>query len=110
MDCYLKHFEKLCVGLKLLWKKNLTKTLVVRAHRFLRNFLEETKLLYGDRFLTVKFHSLLHATCSALDFGQLGQFSCIHAENINGHLTCQLFVTHNFVTQLVNRFTTFYDS
>lgn len=105
MDRYLKHFEKLCIGLKLLWKKNLTKTLAIRSYRFLKDFVEETKQLYGDRFCTIKFHSLLHGTCSALDFGELGQFSCIYGENINGFLTRQLFGTHSFETQLVNRFT-----
>jgi hypothetical protein len=107
LDCYLKHFEKLCFGLKLLWKKNLTKSLAVRANRFLREFVKETKQLYGNRFLTIKFHSLLHATCSVLDFGPLGQISCIQAENVNGFLTRQLFGTRNFITQLINRFTVF---
>lgn len=33
------------------------------------------------------------------------EISCIEGENINGHVTRQLFSTHNFATQIINRFT-----
>jgi hypothetical protein len=95
------------MGLKLLWKKNLTKTEAIRAHRFLKGFVKDTKRLYGSNYLTIKFHSLLHTTCAILDFGRLAEFSCIHAENVNGFLSRQVFGTHNFLKQLIDRFTVF---
>ena len=102
---YLLNFKKLCLGLKLLWKPNLTFEIAMRAHRYIVDFLREAKQLYGCKLLTIKFHSLLHATTNVLDYGPLREFSCMHGEHLNGSLIRQLFGTHNFLNQVVNRFT-----
>jgi hypothetical protein len=75
---YYHNFLKLSTGMRLLYKRNLTSTLAIRAKRYLDEFFSEAKNLYGPEYFTLKVHSIKHAVMNCLDFGPMPEISTSH--------------------------------
>ena len=51
------------------------------AMRLLIHFVENSKVLYGDSFVSYNVHSLIHLADDCLELGPVDLFSCFEFEN-----------------------------
>jgi hypothetical protein len=58
--------------------------------------------LYGDKFLPLNMHSLMHLPKCVEDLGPLWVYSCFPFENVNGHLMELFHGTQNVEQQILN--------
>lgn len=99
---YYKHFLKLHAAITILCREDLQHR-IDDADAMLREFVAESKVLYGPEFVVYNVHNLLHLANDCRKFGKLDNFSAFQYEN-------ELHVIKNMVKgrskplqELVNR-------
>jgi hypothetical protein len=73
-----------------------------KSKQLLSYFVHMFPSLYGDRFLTLNMHSLLHLPDCVEDLGPLWIYSCFPFENVNGHLMELFHGTQNVELQILS--------
>lgn len=99
-DDYYNHLLLFIEAMKILYKPENSFDQIKRAHKLLTNFVIQTSLLYGNRFVTLKMHSLLHICFSVLLFGNVHYWSAKKYEDCNGILNRSIFGTNKLMEQV----------
>jgi len=84
---YYDHLQLLTKGLRLLFSNCITPEDLATAEDCFVEFLLLFSELYGNEFLTLNFHHLLHLTDVVKRHGPLWSFSCFPFESYNKILT-----------------------
>ena len=86
---YHNHFAVFCHAIYILNSSSISLCSLKRAKKLLRYFYFTFTFptLYGERYLTLNMHQLLHLTDSVKYLGPLHTFSCFDHEHSNGLLT-----------------------
>lgn len=101
-DEYYKHFMELSVAISILISDEHKNKITV-AEKLLKNFVQNSKRLYGDEFLIYNIHNLIHLTNDVKRFGILDKFSAFVFENHLGQLIKLIKKGNQTLQQLVNR-------
>ena len=99
---YLYHFCAFVNGMFLLNQSSISTTDLANAERLLRYFVFMLPTLYGERFVTLNAHSLLHLPQLVLDLGPLWSYSCFAFEGANGELLKMFHGTQFIDLQIAN--------
>lgn len=76
-----QHFMKLCVGICILMNENLVTKYGHDADNMLREFVSDSRAIYGDKFVVYNVHSLVHLYDSAKRYRSLENCSAYSFEN-----------------------------
>ena len=99
---YLYHYCALLEGIYLLNQSSISEDDVVKSERLLNYFVFMFPCLYGERYMTINMHSLLHLPDMVRKIGPLWSTSCFPFESANGDLL-KLFHGTQFVDiQIIN--------
>lgn len=94
----------LAIGMRLISKRNNTRSTVIQAHYYFQKVVEDCFSLYGKSIYTMKLHSILHLVMTTFDMGPAGELSCKRGEDANGILRKNLFGNTKFLNLLISRF------
>jgi len=83
---YYDHFLYLSRGIYLLLSETISTEDLCESKRCLQTFCFLTKELYGEKYMTINFHLLLHTVDSVHQLGPLWTSSCFSFEDYNGEL------------------------
>ncbi|XP_034235713.1 uncharacterized protein LOC117642039 isoform X2 [Thrips palmi] len=83
---YLNHWSLLVRGIVILMQNSVSKSDVVHARRFLRQFNVEIDTLYGPEHVTFSTHLLTHLGTSTINFAQPWTHSAFVFESFNGEI------------------------
>ena len=82
-DSHLQHFLLFSTAMRLLLTKNQSPNMRT-CEGLLNKFIEQSKVLYGNSFISYNVHSLLHIPDDYLKFGPVDNVSCFKFENYLG--------------------------
>ena len=99
---YLYHYAAFVEGIYLLCTDSISFEDIDNAQRMLNYFVYMLGPLYGDRYLTLNAHSLLHLPQTVKEIGPLWCHSCFPFENANGDLLKMFHGTQFVDIQIVN--------
>lgn len=99
---YMYHYMALVESLSILCSNSINACDLERSERCLKYFVFMFKDLYGEKFLTLNIHLLLHLTMSVKILGPLWAFSCFPFENANGEILKLFHGTQFIDVQIVN--------
>ena len=99
---YFLHYASFVEGIYLLSSDCVTKDDLGRSKTLLSYFVHMFSSMYGERYLTLNMHSLLHLPECVEDLGPLWVYSCFPYENANGLLTKLFHGTQNFELQIIS--------
>lgn len=99
---YYNHFLLLSEAIFILLMESVTRAQIDHAEKLLWNFCSQMGGLYGERYLTINLHLLVHLADSVRTLGPLWTHSCFHFEDKNGHLLRLIHGTQNIPGQMVN--------
>lgn len=77
----LKHFRLFHCAIYIFSSRELCKTLCGYASQLIKIFVDEIPKLYGEKFVVMNVHSLLHLYLDVLKYGALDGFSAFSFEN-----------------------------
>ena len=83
---HLYHYSALVEAVYLLCTDSISIQDLEMSHKLLCFFVHMFESLYGERYLTLNMHSLLHLAETVKDIGPLWSHSCFPFENANGEL------------------------
>lgn len=98
---YLLHFACFVEGIFLLCTDSVTSTDIEKSSKLLSYFVHMFPSLYGERYITLNMHSLLHLPQCVTELGPLWVYSCFPFENINGTLMELFHGTQNVELQIM---------
>ena len=101
-DAYFMHYATFVEGIYLLCTDCVLPKQLQKSKQLLSYFVHMFPSLYGDRFLTLNRHSLLHLPDCIEDLGPLWVYSCFPFENVNGHLMELFHGTQNVELQILS--------
>jgi hypothetical protein len=101
-DAYFMHYATFVEGIYLLCTDCVLPKQLQKSKQLLSYFVHMFPSLYGDRFLTLNMHSLLHLPDCVEDLGPLWIYSCFPFENVNGHLMELFHGTQNVELQILS--------
>ena len=99
---YLYHYATLVEAVYLLSKESISDVDLIKADRLLSYFVMMMGNLYGERYLTINVHSLLHLCDTVRDLGPLWANSCFPFEDANGSLLKLFHGTQYVDLQIMN--------
>ncbi|XP_075724117.1 uncharacterized protein LOC142766540 [Rhipicephalus microplus] len=85
-DVYLHHLSLLISAIYILLSESITQEQVDVAEQLLVKFVDEQKVLYGERFCSFNVHQLTHIADSVRNWGPLWAASAFMFEDRNGQL------------------------
>ncbi|XP_063425300.1 uncharacterized protein LOC134708578 [Mytilus trossulus] len=98
---YFMHFACYVQGIYLLSSDSISPVDLQKSQSLLSYFVHMFPSLYGERYVTLNMHSLLHLTQCVKDLGPLWVYSCFPFENINGVLMELFHGTQNIELQIM---------
>lgn len=104
-NAYYHHFLYLNKGIYLLLSSSISQKDLDDSAKCLQSFCVLTRELYGERFMTINFHLLLHTVESVRHLGPLWSSSCFSFEDYNRHLINSFHGTQHIHTQILNAVT-----
>lgn len=99
-DVYLKHFSLLVEATYLLLSTGITAADLNKANILLHAFLKNAQLLYGQNFMGLNVHNLVHLVAMVKMWGPLWAWSCFPFESFNGELKKTIHGTGNVCRQI----------
>lgn len=99
---YFLHYASFVQGIYLLSSDSIAPEDLQKSKLLLSYFVHMFSSLYGERYLTLNMHSLLHLPECVEDLGPLWVYSCFPYENANGLLTQLFHGTQNFELQILS--------
>lgn len=102
-----EHFLTLHVAARILSSEQLCASVehLNYAEQLLKHFVQTTKILYGNYFLSHNIHNLLHITDDVRRFGCLDNFSNFSSENYLQYLKKLLRKPGDVLSQIIRRIT-----
>lgn len=101
-DKFYDHFLYLSRGIYLLLSESITTEDLCESERCLQTFCFLTEELYGERYMTINFHLLLHTVESVRQLGPLWSSSCFSFEDYNGELGGYFHGTQHVHSQILS--------
>ena len=101
-DCYYLHFAALVEALNYLCGDNISFESVDKSERLIKYFVMMFSTLYGERYMTLNVHQLLHLPDCVRNIGPLWAYSCFSFENANGELNRLFHGTQNIELQILS--------
>ena len=99
---FLYHYAAFVEGIFLLSCDSISPDDLLQSDKLLRYFVFMFRDLYGERYLTLNCHSLLHLPSVVYDLGPLWAHSCFPFEDANGELLKMFHGTQYIDIQIVN--------
>lgn len=99
-DLYLKHFSTLVEATYLLLGEGVSNEDLERAELLLTVFVKSSERLYGQNFMGLNVHSLLHVVTCVKNWGPLWAWSCFCFESFNGEIKKSIHGTGNVCKQI----------
>ena len=89
------HLELLTKALNILFSANISKLDLLTAEDYLIKFLHDFDDVYGDEYLTLNFHYLIHLADMVRNHGPLWTMTCFPFESYNKIFTSFIHGTNN---------------
>lgn len=99
---YFYHYCALIDAIFLLNQASISEADIEQSERLLNYFVFMMPVLYGERYLTLNVHSLLHLPKTVKQLGPLWSFSCFSFESANGELLKLFHGTQYIDIQIMN--------
>ena len=99
---YLYHYCALVEGVYLLNQSSISEADIAHSERLLNYFVFMMPVLYGERYMTINLHSLLHLPLMAKELGPLWSNSCFPFESANGEILKLFHGTQYIDIQILN--------
>jgi hypothetical protein len=99
---YFAHFCLLAKAIYTLSKEGITENELYMTETALSLFVENFSVLYGERYMTLNVHQLLHLTDCVRHTGPLYVNNCFIFEDLNGFIVKQIHGTQGVETQLTD--------
>lgn len=97
------HFITLHVAITILVSEKYCNTFLNYAEKLLYHFVEVTKIIYDQHYLSHNVHNLLHLVDDVRKFGPLDSFSNFGSENFLQYLKNLLKNSHRPLQQIIKR-------
>lgn len=101
-ESYFLHYAAFVEAVFLLCGSSIHPEGISRAQSLLLYFVMTFSSLYGERYLTLNIHQLVHLPECVLQLGPLWAYSCFHFESANGDLTKLFHGTQNVELQILS--------
>ncbi|XP_046332208.1 uncharacterized protein LOC124115320 [Haliotis rufescens] len=101
---YFYHYTCFVEAITLLSMDSISEADVKNGQVLLDYFVYMFADLYGERYLTLNVHSLLHLPSTVQNLGPLWVHSCFPFENLNGNLMSMFHGTQHVDLQIMNAF------
>lgn len=99
---YFVHYAAFVQGIYLLCTECITRQDLIKSNQLLSYFVHMFSSLYGERYLTLNMHSLIHLPQCVEDLGPLWVYSCFPFEDANGTLLELFHGTQNVEMQIIS--------
>lgn len=99
---FLYHYCALLEAIFLLNQSSISAEDIVKSERLLNYFVYIFPCLYGERYMTINMHSLLHLPDMVCKIGPLWATSCFPFESANGELLKLFHGTQFIDIQIIN--------
>ena len=96
------HYAAFVEGIYLLCTECVTQNDLRKSYQLLGYFVHMFPSLYGERYLTLNMHSLIHLPQCVADLGPLWVYSCFPFEDANGTLLELFHGTQNVEMQIIS--------
>ncbi|XP_033730842.1 uncharacterized protein LOC117320344 [Pecten maximus] len=100
LDVYLTHYSLLVEATQTLLGEGITEDDLQRSDLLLHHFVKSADTLYGDNFLGLNVHNLLHIVPCVRKWGPLWAWSCFCFESFNGEIKKNIHGTGNVCRQI----------
>lgn len=104
-SAYLYHYMTLVKSIFILCSDSIGESDLKHAEQLLYYFVAMLNTLYGERYMTLNVHSLLHLPEVVRDLGPLWAHSCFAFEDANGYLKKFFHGTQHVDLQIANAVT-----
>ncbi len=101
---YYQHFALFAIAVRLLVSESISKTDLEKARLYLDLFCKKHGEYYGDRYMGINIHSLLHLSSTVEELGPLWAYSCFSFEGFNGILMKQIHGTQGIGLQCMRTY------
>lgn len=98
---YFIHYAAFVEAISLLCGNSISEDSIQKSEVLLQYFVMVFPELYGERYMTLNMHALLHLPQCVRDSGPLWVTSCFSFESANGELTKLFHGTQNVECQIV---------
>ena len=102
---YYEHFALLSSAVFLLLQESISEKDLTTANKLLLTFCCTFSDMYGERYVTINVHQLLHLPLIVKRLGPLWVTSCFHFEDKNGFLLRMIHGTQTIAFQLCSALT-----
>lgn len=99
---YFYHYCALVEGIYLLCQSSISSDDIAKSEKLMKYFVFMLPSLYGERFMTLNAHSLLHLPQTVKELGPLWCNSCFAFEGANGELLKLFHGTQCIDLQIAN--------
>lgn len=99
---FLYHYCSFVEGIFLLCQSSISFSDINRSEKLLQYFVFMFSSLYGEKYITINVHSLLHLPQTVRELGPLWSVSCFSFEGANGELLQLFHGTQSIDLQIVN--------
>ena len=100
-DEYFQHYFLLVHAVYFLLKDSISSADLSEAEKLLFMFCEKLSSLYGEQFMTLNFHQLVHLADDVRDLGPLYTHSCFSFEDKNGFILKLIHGTQFIESQIL---------
>ena len=101
---YWDHYCILVIAISGLLCKSISEEQITYCHHLLNTFCAQFSSLYGERYMSINVHLLLHLPDTVRELGPLWVYSCFHFEGQNGILKKLIHETQKVDLQLLSSY------
>ena len=101
---YWDHYCLLVVAISALLSESISHDQISYCSQLLNKFCAQFSTLYGERYMSINLHLLLHLPDTVRELGPLWVYSCFHFEGQNGILKNLIHGTQKVDIQLIRSY------
>ena len=101
---YWDHYCMLVIAISGLLCESISEEQIAYCHQLLNAFCAQFSYLYGERYMSINVHLLLHLPDTVRELGPLWVYSCFHFEGLNGILKNLIHGTQKVDLQLLSSY------
>ena len=103
-DQYWDHYCLLVIAISGLLNESISEDQIAYCYCLLKKFCAQFSSLYGERYMLINVHLLLHLPDTVRELGPLWVYSCFHFEGQNGILKNLIHGTQKIDMQLLSSY------
>ena len=100
---YFQHFALFAVSIRLFLNESISPSDLKKGKVYLDSFCKKFGDFYGEQYMGINIHSLLHLSSTVEEMGPLWAYSCFSFEGFNGGKCVAVIIDEMlYISKLVN--------